>query len=194
MTDIKTIWQNQPVEEKDMITLSDIRVRASAFQSRVHRRNLALYVYSLVNIALTAWLLSTGKFNAIAAPALLLMAAYLFVIWQLWWRARAQALPGDLGARAALDYLRHQLQRQHDALSKAWLWYIAPFMPGLIWELWVRYTRLHAANTPLAVDHRIAMFIMLAALCFWVAVWLAFRLAAARVEIQIERLNGLKAE
>jgi hypothetical protein len=67
-------------------------------------------------------------------------------------------------------------------------------MPGLLWELWLRYTRMHALNTPLAVDHRIAMFIILAALCFWVAVWLAFRLGAARVEIQIERLNGLKAE
>ena len=32
MTDIKTLWQNQPTEENRMITLSDIRERAGALQ------------------------------------------------------------------------------------------------------------------------------------------------------------------
>ena len=46
-----------------MITLSDIRGRAAKFQARIRWRNLALYLYSLANIAITLWLVSTGRFS-----------------------------------------------------------------------------------------------------------------------------------
>ena len=193
MTDIKTLWQNQPTEEKDMITLSDIRERARALQARIRLRNGALYLYSLANIAITLWLVSKGVSPRYTAPGLLIAAAHLFVIWQLWWRTSARAMPDDLMGRAALDYHRHELERQRDALSGAWLWYIAPFMPGLIWELWLRAT-LHPASVPPTADRALVLFLVLAALFFWTSVWLAFSRAAARLEIRIERLNVLKAE
>ena len=128
-----------------------------------------------------------------AAPGLLIGAAHLFVIWQVWWRTSARALPDDLMGRAALDYHRHELERQRDAMSGAWLWYIAPFMPGLIWELWLRAT-LHPANLPPAVDRSLVLFLVLSALFFWTTVLMAFQWGAARLEIRIERLNTLKAE
>jgi hypothetical protein len=193
MTDIKTIWQNQTVEENSMITLSDIRARAARFQSRIRWRNMALYLYSLANIAITLWLISQGVSPRYTAPGLLIGAAHLFVIWQLWWRTSARALPDDLVARAALDYHRQELERQHSAMSGAWLWYILPFMPGLIWELWLRAS-LHPANVPPVADRALVLFLILSALFFWTSVWLAFSWAAARLEIRIERLNVLKAE
>ena len=176
-----------------MITLSDIRGRAAKFQSRIRWRNVALYLYSLANIAVTLWLVSTGKFPRMAAPGLLIGAAHLFVIWQVWWRTGVRALPDDLMARAALDYHRHELERQRDAMSGAWLWYIAPFMPGLIWELWLRAT-LHPASLPPAADRALVLFLVLSALFFWTTVLMAFQWAAARLDIRIERLNTLKAE
>jgi hypothetical protein len=186
MTDHQIIWQNQPMEEQDMITLTDLRAHAGKFQRRVHWRNAALYTYSIGSLVSTIVLIHSGRFAAFAQPGLLLAAAHLFVIWQLWWRAGARDLPGDLGGHAALDFLRRELERQRDVLDKAWAWYIAPFMPGLVWLLWVR------AQTP---PFRIGFFnLMLSAALFWIAVWLAFSRGAARLELQIERLRSIKAE
>lgn len=193
MTDIKSLWQNQPTEENSMITLSDIRERAQALQSRIRLRNGALYLYSFANIAITLYLIWLGVSPRYTAPGLLIGAAHLFVIWQLWWRTGARPFPGHLMGVAALDYLRQELARQRDALSGAWLWYIAPFMPGLIWELWLRAT-LHPANLSAAADHALVLFLILSALFFWIAVGLGFSLAAARLDLRLERLNTLKAE
>jgi hypothetical protein len=193
MTDIKTLWQNQPTEENRMITLSDIRERAGALQARVQLRNGALYIYSLANIAITFYLIWRGVSPRYTAPGLLITAAHLFVIWQLWWRTSARAFPTHLMGVAALDYLRHEFTRQRDALSGAWLWYVAPFMPGLIWEMWLRAT-LHPANIPPASDRLMVLFLILSAIFFWVAVTLGFSLAAARLDLRLERLNTLKAE
>lgn len=193
MTDIRNIWLNQTTEENSMITLSDIRARADRFRTRIRWRNMALYLYSLANIAITLWLISRGVSPRYTAPGLLIGAAHLFVIWQLWWRTSARALPDDLVARAALDYHRQELERQHSAMSGAWFWYILPFMPGLIWELWLRAS-LHPANVPPVADRALVLFLILSALFFWTSVWLAFSWAAARLEIRIERLNVLKAE
>lgn len=123
----------------------------------------------------------------------MIAAAHLFVIWQLWWRTRTRALPGDLMGRAALDYHRHELERQRDALSGAWLWYIAPFMPGLIWELWLR-ANLHPKDLPAGSDHALVLYLILAAAFFWIAVGLGFSLAASRLDVRLERLNTLRAE
>jgi hypothetical protein len=196
MTDIKAIWQNQPMEDNEMINLSEIRARAESFKTRVRWRNLALYAYSIANIAITAWLISTGQhqpYMRYAAPGLLIVVAHLFVIWQLWWRTSMRAMPADLMGRAALDYLRHQLERQRDALSSAWLWYIAPFMPGLIWELWLR-ANFHPARVPTGADHALVLYLGLSGLFFWTTVGFAFSWGAARLDVRLERLNTLKAE
>jgi hypothetical protein len=196
MTDIKAIWQNQPMEDNEMINLSEIRARAESFKVGVRWRNLSLYAYSIANIAITAWLISTGQhkpYMRYAAPGLLIVVAHLFVIWQLWWRTSMRAMPADLMGRAALDYLRHQLERQRDALSSAWLWYIAPFMPGLIWELWLR-ANFHPASVPTGADHALVLYLGLSGLFFWTTVGFAFSWGAARLDVRLERLNTLKAE
>ena len=193
MTDFKILWQNQPTEENGMITLSDIRERTQALQARVRLRNGALYLYSLANIAITLWLISKGVSPRYTAPGLLIAAAHLFVIWQLWWRTNARAFPPHLMGAAALDYFRYELTRQRDALSGAWLWYVVPFMPGLVWELWLRAT-LHPANLSPGTDRALVLFLTLSALFFWTTVLMAFQWAVAKLDIRIERLNTLKAE
>ncbi|HEY2836373.1 MAG TPA: hypothetical protein VGI89_07375, partial [Rhizomicrobium sp.] len=63
----------------------------------------------------------------------------------------------------------------------------------LIWELWLRAT-LHPANMPPTADRLMVLFLVLSALFFWVAVGLGFSLAAARLDLRLERLNTLRAE
>jgi hypothetical protein len=193
MTDIKTIWQSQPEEEKDMITLSEIRDRAERFQALSHWRNIALYVYSVANIAASAWLILSGRLAAYTYPMLLMVGAHLFVLWQVNMRISARALPEELAGRTALDHHRHELERQRDALENAWLWYITPFMPALIWEIWIR-ANTFPPNIPPGANFRMVLFIALGAVFFWTAVWLAFSRAALKVQLQIERLNLLKVE
>ena len=108
------------------------------------------------------------------------------------WSGRSGGAPAPatclekLGAKAALEFLREDLLRQRNALAGAWAWYIAPFMPALLWEFWIRAHTLPATSA--------LPFMAMTAFTFWLAVWLAFSRSAARLDLQIERLNGLKAE
>lgn len=193
MTDIKALWRNQPVEEKDMITLSDIRERARTYQSGVRWRNIGLYVYSILNIVASVWLIFSGRLALYTYPMLLMIAAHLFVLWQVNWRIGARPLPEELAGRTALDHYRRELERQRDSLANAWLWYILPFMPALIWEIWIR-AFIASPNMPPNANRWIILFIVCGAVFFWTAVWLAFSRAALKLQLQLERLKLVEAE
>ena len=196
MDDLKTVWKTQPVEENGMITLSGVRARARQLQARIHWRNLALYAYSLVTIGLSIWLIASGRLSAYMYPMLLMVAAHLLALWQINRRIAARALPDDMAAQPALEFHRHELERQAHNLSRAWLWYIAPFIPPFLWELaiWLQRIQTHATAMPEAAAYRMLLLTVLGGVFFWTAVWLAFSRGALRLQIQIERLNALKAE
>jgi len=147
MTDIKALWQRQTVEEKEMITLSDIRERALKVQSGMRWRNIGLYIWSSFNIVAGLWLLQSPRLSDYRYPMGLMIAAHLFVLWQIKHRIATRPMPEELAARTALNHHRQELERQHDALANAWLWYIVPFMPALIWELAIRAFKF-PANLP----------------------------------------------
>jgi hypothetical protein len=193
MNDLKTVWKTQPLEENTMISLSDIRARAGRFQARIRWRNIALYAYSLANIAISFWLIASGRLSAFKYPMLLMVAAHLLVLWQINRRIATRPLPGDVAAQPALDFYRQELGRQADNLSRAWLWYIAPFIPPYVWELAIWLDRIQTHAIPNA-DYRLFLFSIIGAVSFWTAVWLAFSRASVRLQLQIERLNVLKAE
>ena len=196
MNDLKTVWKTQPMEENGMITLSDIRTRADRFQAHVRMRNVVFYAYALANIAASFWLISTGRWSEFLYPMLLMVAAHLFVLWQVIRRIGARPLPGELGGRPALDYYRSELKRQADGLSGAWLWYIAPFMPPFVWELaiWLQRIQARAVETSGTADYRLFLFSIIGAVFFWTAVWLAFSRASIKLQLQIERLDRVIAE
>ncbi len=179
-----------------MITLSDVRTRADRFQAHVRMRNVIFYVYALANIVASFWLIATGRLSAFLYPMLLMVAAHLWVLWQVNRRIGARPLPSELGGRSALDFYRDELKRQTDSLSRAWLWYIAPFMPPYLWELaiWLQRIQARAVATSEPANHQLFFFSILGAVFFWTAVWLAFSRASIRLQLQIERLNVLKAE
>jgi len=196
MNDLKTVWKTQPVEDNGMITLSDIRTRADRFQAHVRMRNVVFYAYALFNIVASFWLIATGRLSAFLYPMLLMVAVHLFVLWQVNRRIGARPLPGELGGRSALDFYRGELKRQADGLSRAGLWYIAPFMPPFVWELaiWAQRIQARAVETSQAADYRLFLFSIIGAVFFWTAVWLAFSRANLKLQLQIERLNTVMAE
>jgi hypothetical protein len=195
MDDLKAVWKTQPVED-GMITLTDARARADKFQSRVRLRNVVFYVYALFNIAVSIWLIASGRWNEFLYPMLLMIAAHLWVLWQVNRYIGARPVPGEMGGRPALDFYRDELKRQVNGLSRAWLWYIAPFMPPFIWELaiWQQRIEARAVATSMPANYQLFLFSILGAVFFWTAVWLAFSRASLRLELQIERLNAVKAE
>jgi hypothetical protein len=196
MTDIKTLWNAQIVEDNSMITLSELRDRAGRFQAKTHWRNIALYAYSLANIVASIWLIASGRFSFLRYPMLLMIAAHLLVLWQINRRITARALPPEMAGRPALDFHRHELERQASALSRAWLWYIAPFIPPFLWELaiWLQRIQSHTGALPYAAALWLFAFSVLGGLFFWTAVWLAFSRASVRLQLQIERLKAVQAE
>jgi hypothetical protein len=99
MNDLKTVWKSQPMEENDMITLSDIRARADRFQARIRWRNMGLYTYSLANIAISFWIIASGHLSAYQYPMLVMVAVHLLVLCQINRRiaAGAQFLSSRIG-------------------------------------------------------------------------------------------------
>jgi hypothetical protein len=193
MTDLKTIWKTQPSEVNAMTSLVEVRARAAKVQAGIRWRNLALYAYSAFSILVSAWLIARGAFPAMRAPMLLMVAAHLLVLWQINRRITARRLPDDLGARPAIDFHREQLERQAHGLSRAWLWYMLPFLIPFIWELGIMLHRIQTGEAPPEAPRLLAVFVVTGVL-FWTAVLLAFARAALKARFEIERLNALKAE
>jgi hypothetical protein len=77
------------------------------------------------------------------------MIATLFIAWQMERRASNQALPPASGDQSWLQFQRSQLARQRDALRSVWLWYVAPFVPGVVVFRWGVETEL-PLNGPFA--------------------------------------------
>ena len=68
MTDIKTVWRNQTIEESNMLSIEELRVRAEKMRARFSRRNFVLYAYSAFNIVAGLWLVANDAFPKMKLP------------------------------------------------------------------------------------------------------------------------------
>ena len=192
---IKTLWQAQHMEDI-AVSLSDLQERARSFRNRVRWRNVALVVYSLFNIAAGAALIAMGRFPSMTYPMLLMIAAHLFVLWQVSIRVGARSLPAGVPGQALIDFLRGESQRQRDALSGAWLWYILPFMPAFLWELgiWLHGILAHLGTQEQATNIKLFALTVVVAIAFWSVAWMLFARGARKLCSQIEALDRLRSE
>jgi hypothetical protein len=193
--DIRTIWQTQPTEDI-AVTLSDLQARTRKFRARVRGRNIALYIYSLFNIAAGAALIWAGRFPTMKYPMLLMIAAHLFVLWQVAYRVGNRAVLAGMPGQEVIDYLRHEFERQRRALSQAWFWYIAPFMPPFLWELaiWFRTIAAHPGSPTHAASVGLFTATVIVAIVFWSTVWMLFWRGARRWKAEMAALDRLGAE
>ncbi len=191
--DAKTIWQNQETEGTT-VTLEDIRGRAAKFEKRIRNRNLREYIASAVVIAIfgfyawhfPGWMMELGS--------TLTVAATIFVMWQLHRRGRSQAMPDGATTAGLLEYHRRELSRQRDMLRAIGLWYLLPFVPGMVLIFLGRYFQLHTPGRTLARDHlAIVLGASIAALIF-IIILLLNLWGAAKLQNRIHELDKLRTE
>jgi len=193
MSDIKQLWQSQE-RKTGVITLDDIRARAGKFRLRIRWRNILIGGYSLYAAAIMAFWLARQPHNADLAAAvrpgvILTLMAHLWILFALWWRARARPLPDMLAGEAALDFHRRELEHQRAAAASAWAWYILPFLPAALFLAWlVMAGKLPNMNGPSAFMGLVVTVL------FFLAIWLAFSRSAARLELELQRLGSVRAE
>jgi hypothetical protein len=146
--DLKARWKNQPADAMT-VPIETLRAGATRFQRRVARRNAVEYFACTVVIACFGMYMATFRFPLMEAGSVLIILATILVAWQLRVRGASASLPADLGQRSWLDFHRAQLERQRDALHSVWLWYVAPFVPGVVVFRWGVETEL-GAGAPFA--------------------------------------------
>jgi uncharacterized membrane protein (DUF485 family) len=128
--DPRNLWQDQEVE-RVTITVDDVRSRAARFERRVHWRNLREYAAGAIVVAsLSPHLWRENGWRL--APALLLIAGTIYVMFQIYRRGSARPVPAEAGMTASLEFHRRELERQRDALRTVWAWYLLPFLPGFV--------------------------------------------------------------
>jgi hypothetical protein len=127
---IKQAWQTS-VTEAQLPPIEEVRAGADRFFRQIRLRNRIEYgAAAFVVICFTVYVFMLPSPVARIGAALV-VAATLFVVWQLHRRASAVAPPEVEGTLPLLVHQRAQLGRQRDALAKVWLWYLLPFAPGM---------------------------------------------------------------
>jgi hypothetical protein len=181
--DIRNVWQNQPVENTPM-PLEEIHRQARQFEKRIRRRNLREYIAGAAGIVIfTVYLFIFPNPVARTGSALIIVGA-LCVLFQIYKRATPGALPTDLALTASLEFHRRELVRQRDLLRSVWLWYVAPFVPGIV-----------VFGTGVKPAHGSASWLnaMPFLSIFGVCMWLNHR-AAVRLDRQIAELDHVESQ
>lgn len=126
---LKALWKSQPTINT-AFTPDVLREEAAAFQRRIGMRNRQEYITCFgINSVFGFYI---WAFPAIRLGSLLLIFGSLIALLQFHKRASSCSLPAELAAVDCMTFHRQQLVRQRDALRSLWLWYIGPFVPGLL--------------------------------------------------------------
>ena len=180
---LKDLWQAQ-ASETTGFSEEDLGRKARALQRRVALRNLLEYVAGAFVIAGFSWYIWAFPAPLMRAGSALIIIATLLVLWQLHRRASSRPLPRAADGQASREFHRAQLVRQRDALRAVWLWYVAPFVPGMVLFRWgvetqlpadAPFTRGLAANLAIA-----AVLLAIVGLNLW---------SARKLQQQIDRLD-----
>ena len=141
--ELKMLWKRQPTPDV-RYSIDELRRASKRFQRRVAFRNATEYLACLVVVAVFAMYLVKFPFPLMRAGSVLIILGTLWVAHQLRARASGRPVPGDMGDRSWVDFHREQVLRQRDALRAVWLWYVAPFVPGMVVFRWGVETELDA--------------------------------------------------
>ena len=183
--DLKNVWQNQTVEANQM-SLDEIRRKAGKFQKRIRNRNLREYAASVLVIAAFGYYV--WRFPEVRLGSGLIIAATLYMVYQLHTRGAAKTIPAALGLGTCLDFHRRELELQRDLLRDIWKWYLLPFVPGLL-----AFVAVPVMHLPPGKWLRTVPFILLCAVVFYGIGSLNQR-AARRLQWQIDELDTMDKE
>jgi hypothetical protein len=183
--DPQKLWQSQAAEN-DPMTLAAIHEKARTFQAKVRRRNTIEYIASAVVIlGFLPAVLQRGSWMMQAGGASI-MAAMVFIVWQLHRRASARTVPQT--GQPLADFHRAELIRQRDAIRSVGGWYLAPVVPGMTLLLLGRWFQSHAPGRSVGVDHLIILLVAVIAALVFVVIWLFNQRGAERLQRRIDEL------
>lgn len=178
--DLRNVWQNQTVEANQM-SLDELRRKAGKFQARIRNRNLREYTASVFVVAAFGYYI--WCFPQLRLGSGLIIAATLYMVYNLHKRGAAKAVPAALGLGTCRDFHRRELELQRDLLRDIWKWYLLPFAPGLL--AFVAVPVMHLSPEKWL---RVVPFILLCAAFFYAVASLNQR-AAAKLQRQIDELD-----
>ena len=128
--DICSAWQAQGSDVVPL-PLEEIRKRAVKFRSTIAWRNLREYLAMALLMPYFGYFAWTMPLPFMRLGYGLLMAGLVWSGYQLHRRAAAASAPGEMAWQNCVAFHRAQLERQRDALSGVWRWYLGPLVPGL---------------------------------------------------------------
>lgn len=128
---LQALWQSQPPREWAM-SIEEVREKAQRLERRVARRNRREYIAGVVVVLGYGWILWRAPSAVVRAGAGLIIAATIFICYQLRVHGSAASLQADVGITSSLDFYRVQLERQRDLLRGVWRWCLLPFVPGFM--------------------------------------------------------------
>jgi hypothetical protein len=111
----------------------EVRRQTQEFQLKVRRRNLELFAVVIV-IELLGWqgLLARHVHLGERIVSGLIMAAVLYVVYQIYKRRPAGALPPDAAFPICVALHQAELGRERDARHRIWSWYLGPTLGALL--------------------------------------------------------------
>jgi hypothetical protein len=189
--DVKAIWGAQAVEH-NLVTVEQIRADADKFQSRVRRRNRVEYSASVFVIAVFIAYLWILPFPLMQLGSLLIIAAAIFIMSWIHFRASATPIPSHISFMEYIFRYREELRRQHSAQRTVWLWYLAPWVPGIgVFTIGIDQ-RLKYALGNRAPLWPIAL-VMVATVGVFVGVWILNLWGSRKLQHKIDELSSLLA-
>jgi len=182
--DIRNLWQSQGSGDAPL-TLEELRKKGAKFRTTIARRNLREYVGIALMVTYFSYFAWTSRLPLMRVGNSLLAAALLYMAYQLHRRASASPAPEEMAWKSCVAFHRAQLERQRDALSGIWSWYLGPLIPGFA-------TITIAIAIPLFHKSILAglssfLWIVFPAVVLWL-VAKANRGAAAKIQRQIDEL------
>jgi len=128
---LRELWQGQKTEGVRM-SVAEVQASAGKFQRRIKGRNAREYAAAAAVVLFFGFeFWQAGDLLARIGFALLI-AGICYLAWQLHARGSWSPLPRDAGLSSYVEYKRRELERQRDALSSVWRWYLGPLVPGLV--------------------------------------------------------------
>jgi len=194
--DMTSIWKNQPAVPP-AISIEQLHRKSQKLQKRVLWRNLREYVAAAVVVVAFAYYIWLFPFLLLRVGCMLVIAGTLFVVYTLHTRGSARIMPAQFASRSCIEFHREELLRQRDLLRSVWIWYLLPFVPGMVVFLLGLYLwTMQQPNAPAHQGRIAAVYLLTAAGCavVFIGVGKLNAWAARKIQREIDALDAIAKE